>query len=206
MGVPAPFDPAKLDVERDLKGRKIGRILTKQGKVSREQVVEALEFQKSKGGAIGRILMDLGYIKETELNIALAAQKGYDLFNLDGITISPAAIAAVPAQIASTNKVLPIEYDGQTKKLTIVMANQENFQAIDTLQSMMGYKVTAKIGDPDQIEKLLQKYYKATADSLGEILGELIQDDTLKDLKGRGESIDLDSLKEAADSATRCVS
>jgi type IV pilus assembly protein PilB len=195
-----PIDPNKLDVERDLKGRKIGRILTKQGKVSREQVQEALDFQKSKGGAIGRILMDLGYIKETDLNIALAAQKGYELYNLEGITISPAAIAAVPAQIASTNKVLPVAFDPVTKKLTIVMASQENFQAIDTLQSMMGYKVTAKIGDPDQIEKLLQKHYQSTADSLGEILGELSQDETLKDLKGRGESIDLDSLKDAADS------
>ena len=195
-----PQHGGPLDVERDLKGRKLGRILTKQGKVTREQVVEALEFQKSKGGAIGRILMDLGYIKDFELNIALAAQKGYELFNLEGVNISPAAIAAVPAQIAATNKVLPIEFDDKTKRLTIVMANQDNFQAIDTLQSMMGYKVTAKIGDPDQIEKLLQKYYQATADSLGEILGELSQDDSLKDLKGRGESIDLDSLKEAADS------
>jgi type IV pilus assembly protein PilB len=197
---PGPIDPSKLDVERDLKGRKIGRVLTKQGKVTREQVAEALDFQKSKGGALGRILMDLGYIKETDLNIALAAQKGYELYNLEGITISPEAIAAVPAQIASTNKVLPVLFDKATKRLTIVMASQENFQAIDTLQSMMGYKVTAKIGDPDQIEKLLQKHYQATADSLGEILGELSQDETLKDLKGRGESIDLDSLKDAADS------
>jgi type IV pilus assembly protein PilB len=194
----APGGP--LDVERDLKGRKLGRILTKQGKVTRDQVTEALEFQKSKGGAIGRILMDLGYIKETELNIALAAQKGYELYNLDGIVIPPAAIAAVPAQIAATNKVLPIKFDPATKQLTIVMASQENFQAIDTLTSMMGYKVTAKIGDPEQIEKLLQKHYQTAADSLGDILGELSQDDTLKDLKGRGESIDLDSLKEAADS------
>jgi type IV pilus assembly protein PilB len=200
-GMSSASTPAgPLDVERDLKGRKIGRILTKQGKVTREQVNEALEFQKSKGGAIGRILMDLGYIKETELNIALAAQKGYELFNLDGINIPPAAIAAVPSQIAATNKILPISFDPATKKLTIVMASQENFQAIDTLQSMMGYKVTAKIGDPDQIEKLLQKHYQATVDSLGDILGELNNDDTLKDLKGRGESIDLDSLKDAADS------
>jgi type IV pilus assembly protein PilB len=189
-----------IDVERDLKGRKLGRILTKQGKVTREQVQEALEFQKSKGGAIGRILMDLGYIKESELNIALAAQKGFELYNLDGITIPPAAIAAVPAQIAATHKVLPIEFDPATKRLTVVMASQDNFQAIDTLQSLMGYKVTAKIGDPDQIEKLLQKHYQAAAESLGEILGELQTDATLKDLKGRGESIDLTDLKEAADS------
>jgi type IV pilus assembly protein PilB len=195
-----PVDPAKLDVERDLKGRKIGRILDKMGKVTRDQVIEALEFQKSKGGAIGRILMDLGYVKEADLNIGLAAQKGYELYNLDGINIPPAAIAAVPAQIASTNKVLPIAFDPVTKKLTIVMASQENFRAVDDLQSLMGYKVTAKIGDPEQIEKLIAKYYSNNSESLGEILGELSSDDSLKDLKGRGESIDLDSLKEAADS------
>jgi type IV pilus assembly protein PilB len=183
-----------------LQGRPIGRILTKMGKVTREQVVEALNFQKSKGGAIGRILMDLGYIKETELNIGLAAQKGYELFNLDGITISPATIAAVPPQIATTNKVLPIEFDPVTKKITIVMASQENFRAVDDLQSIYQYKVTAKIGDPEQIERLLQKHYNTAADSIGEILGELQTDETLKDLKGRGESIDLSDLKEAADS------
>jgi type IV pilus assembly protein PilB len=170
------------------------------GKVTRDQVVEALNFQKSKGGAIGRILMDLGYIKESELNIGLAAQKGYELFNLDGIIISPATIAAVPPQIATTNKVLPIEFDPVTKKITIVMASQENFRAIDDLQSIYQYKVTAKIGDPEQIEKLLQKHYNAAAESIGEILGELQTDETLKDLKGRGESIDLSDLKEAADS------
>ena len=121
-----------------LQGRPIGRVLTKMGKVTREQVVEALDFQKSKGGALGRILIDLGYIKETDLNIALAAQKGYELVNLDGVTIPPIAINAVPAQIATTNKVLPIEFDPATKKLTVVMASQENFRALDDLRSVDG--------------------------------------------------------------------
>ena len=194
--------PPKLDVERDLKGRQTGRILTKMGKVSRDQVVEALAFQKSnKAGPIGQILINLGYIKEVDLNIALAAQKGYELFNLEGVVIPPAAIAAVPAQIAATNKVLPIEFDPATKKLTIVMASQENFAAIDTLQSMMGYRVTAKIGDADQIERLIQKHYQAAAESLGEILGQIGEDESLNKLgKKGGESIDLDDIRNAADS------
>ncbi len=183
-----------------LQGRPIGRVLTKMGKVTREQVVEALTFQKSKGGALGRILIDLGYVKEADLNIALAAQKGYELVNLDGVNIPKEAIEAVPAQIATTNKVLPVEFDKNTRKLTVVMANQENFRALDDLRSLMGYNVTAKIGDPEQIDKLINKHYNTAAEGLGEILGELQQDDALKDLKNRGESIDLDSLKEAADS------
>src|SRR5438105_9644437 len=97
-----------------LQGRPIGRVLTKMGKVTREQVVEALDFQKRKGGALGRILIDLGYIKDTDLNFALAAQRGYELVNLEYKQIPHTTIAAVPAQIATTNKVLPIEFDPAT--------------------------------------------------------------------------------------------
>ena len=183
-----------------LKGRPIGRILTKMSKVTRDQVVEALQFQKSKGGAIGRILIDLGYIQEKDLNTALAAQRGYEIISLEGVKIPEAAIHAVPAQTATTHKVLPIAFDPTTKQLTVVMASHENFRALDDLQSLMGYKVTAKIGDPEQIEKLIARHYTAAAESLTDILGELTTDDTLKDLRGRGESIDLESLKEAADS------
>jgi type IV pilus assembly protein PilB len=184
----------------ELKGRPIGRVLTKMGKVSREQVVEALDFQKRKGGALGRILIDLGYVKEIDLNFALAAQRGYELINLEGKTINPAAISAVPPQIATTNKVLPLEFDPTTKKLKVAMGNPENFRALDDLRSLMGYEVQAVLADPDQIDKLVAKHYTTAADSLNEILSEMNSDDSLKGLKDRGESIDLDSIKEAADS------
>jgi type IV pilus assembly protein PilB len=196
---PAPTGGAMPPIDQ-LQGRPIGRVLTKMGKVTREQVVEALTFQKSKGGAIGRILIDLGYIKETDLNTGLAAQRGYEWISLDGVKIDPAAIAAVPAQIATTNKVLPLTFDKDSRRLTVVMATHENFRALDDLQQLMGLKVTAKIGDPDLIEKLIGKHYNAAAESIGDIIGDLTTDETLNNLKNRGESIDLDNLKDAADS------
>jgi type IV pilus assembly protein PilB len=196
----APTGPGAMPPIDQLQGRPLGRLLQKMGKVSREQYQEALAFQKSKGGALGRILIDLGYIKENDLNIALAAQKGYEFFNLDGLKTDPKVLAAVPAQIALTNKVLPVDFDPVAKRLTVVMANHENFRALDDLKQLMGYHVVAKIGDPEAVERLVAKSYNAAAESLGDILGELSTDDTLKDLRNRGESIDLDSLKEAADS------
>jgi len=201
-GAAASSLPGGMPPVDQLQGRPIGRILTKMGKITRDQLVEALTFQKSKGGALGRILIDLGYIKETELNIGLAAQRGYELVNLDGIKISDEAIKAVPSQIATTNKVLPLEYkeEGGVKKVIVAMASHENFRALDDLQSLMGYKVIAKIADAEQIEKLIAKYYTATAEGLSDILGELNADDNLKNLQNRGESIDLDQLKDAADS------
>ena len=192
--------PSGMPPVDQLKNRPIGRVLTKMGKITRDQLVEALGFQKSKGGALGRILVDLGYVKDSDLNIALAAQRGHEAVDLNGIKIPDAAIAAVPSQIATTNKVLPIAFDAATKTVTVAIANPDNFRAIDDLQQIMGLKVIAKIGDPDIIDKLIGKYYNSAGEGLSEILGELSKDDALKDLKNRGESIDLESLKEAADS------
>jgi type IV pilus assembly protein PilB len=184
----------------ELKSRPLGRVLTKMGKVTREQVVEALNFQKGKGGALGRILIDLGYVKEADVNFALAAQLGYEFVNLEGKTITPEMIKAVPAQIATTQKVLPIAFDAPGKKLTIAMANHENFRAIDDLRSLMGYDVKAVLADAEQLEKLINKHYQAAAEDLTNILSDLSNDDALKDLKNRGESIDLEDIKAAADS------
>jgi type IV pilus assembly protein PilB len=199
-GAPRPEGSGGMPPIDQLQGRPIGRVLTKMGKVTREQVVEALTFQKSKGGALGRILIDLGYIKEADLSTALAAQRGYEWISLEGAKIDPAAIAAVPAQIATTNKVLPLTLDPASKRLVVVMASHENFRALDDLQQLMGFKVTAKIGEPELIEKLIGKHYNAAAESISDIIGDISSDDTLKDLKNRGESIDLDHLKDAADS------
>jgi type IV pilus assembly protein PilB len=196
-GAAAPAGPVSVE---ELKGRPLGRILTKMGKVTREQVVEALNFQKSKGGAVGRILIDLGYVKEVDVNYALAAQLGYEFVNLEGKNITPEMVKAVPAQIATTQKVLPIEFDPAKKKLTIAMANHENFRAIDDLRSLMGFDVRAVLAESEQLEKLINKHYQAAAEGISDILGELANDDALKDLKGHGESIDLEDMKAAADS------
>jgi type IV pilus assembly protein PilB len=185
----------------ELKGRPLGRVLQKMGKVTREQYSKALAFQKEKGALLGRILIDMGAIKEQDLTIALAAQQGFEVVNLEGINIDPATIAAVPAQLATTNKVLPLTFDAATKMLTVAMASHENFRALDDLRSLMQYQVVAKIAsDPEQLERLIAKYYQSATEGIGEILGELQNDDSLKDLKNRGESIDIDSLEEAANS------
>jgi type IV pilus assembly protein PilB len=170
------------------------------GKVTRDQVVEALGFQKSKGGALGRILIDLGYIKETDLNIALAAQKGLELVNLDGVMIAPIAINAVPAQIATTNKVLPIDFRSDDQKADSRHGQPGKLPRARRSAPADGLQRHRQDRRSDQIERLIQKHYNTAAEGISDVLKDLANDETLKDIKGRGESIDLETLKDAADS------
>jgi hypothetical protein len=73
---PAAMPPEAMPPADPLKGRQIGRVLTKMGKITEMQLVEALNLQKRTGGPLGQILISLGYINESDLNAALAAQRG----------------------------------------------------------------------------------------------------------------------------------
>ncbi|MEM7809271.1 MAG: ATPase, T2SS/T4P/T4SS family [Planctomycetota bacterium] len=201
MATEAPTEAKPIPPVDQLKGRPLGRVLNKMGRVSREQVIDALKFQKSKGGPLGQIMVDLSHITPGDLNIALAAQQGYELVDLDGVEIPDEAIEAVPSQTAQTHQVLPIAYDKAKKKLVVAMASHDNFQALDDLKTLFGFNVSAKIGDKDKIAALIKKHYAQQAESFASLMGDFDQDSSLKGLKkGGDQSIDLDDLKGAADS------
>ncbi len=185
-----------------LRGRTLGRILIKMGVLSREQVHECLQIQQQRHGKvqIGQILIELGLVNETQLRMALAAKRGMEYIEIDGLDIHPDVIEKVPAQMAKTYHIVPIEYDKELNELTVVLDSPENFRATDDLSTLMGFKVTAKITDADVLEKTLKKYYEAEDENINELIGEIQSDSFLAEFEGRSQSIDLDELKELSES------
>jgi len=184
----------------ELRGRPLGRVLVKMGKLKRQQVHEALAVQKDKGGLIGQILVDLGYIDEETRSLAMAFQAGMEFVDLASLDIPTEVIQQISAQVANAYKVVPIDYDPDTRELTVALASPDNFRATDDLRTLMGFKVSAKIADPEALDGALAKYYEAEQESIGEIINEIAGDEQLAALENRGESIDLDVIMEAADS------
>jgi type IV pilus assembly protein PilB len=182
---------------REYKGRLIGRILSKMGKVNRKQVHEALAVQKTNRGPLGRILVDMGYIKESDLQVALAAQIGMEPVNLDTIDVSPETIKLVPNQMANTYRIVPVDFDSASKTLSIAIASPDNFQATDDLRKLLGYSIKALIATDEQITASLARYYpEGTGESINDLLDDLGNDPDLAKFEGRGESIDLEDLSE----------
>ncbi len=75
----------------ELKQRRIGRILTKMGRVSRETVQAALVAQQGeqKGKKLGQILVEAGNISQADLDVALAGQYGFQYVDLEGVEFPP---------------------------------------------------------------------------------------------------------------------
>jgi len=182
------------------KGLRLGRILIRMRKCTRDQVHEGLKIQQKKRGPIGQILVELGHISESDLQLALAAQMGIEPIDLGDMEITPEVIEKVPSHMANMHKIIPVAYDADSNTLQVALASPDNFQATDDLK-MMGFRVKAKVANADQINAALREYYpEEQAESIGEVLNELTADETLTQYEGRGESIDLDELKEMIES------
>jgi len=184
----------------ELRGRPLGRVLVKMGLITRDQVHEALDVQKHKGGPLGQILIDLDYITDEMRTTALAHQMGMEAVDLTDAEIAHDIISLIPPQMANAYKIVPLEYDPDTKSLTIALASADNFRATDDLRTLMGFNVTAKIASQTQLRSALLKYYDVEPESIGDLINEIAGDEQLAMMVGGEHSIDLDELREAAES------
>ena len=188
----------------ELKKRKLGRVLTKLGKVSREQVHQALELQKSthRGKLIGQVMVEMGLITQNDVQEALAGQAGLAFMDLTGLEVPEATRAALPAETAMNYQVIPVAYEAGSRSLKIAMKSPQNFRAVDDLRLLMGFKVEAVVAPEAQVESLLKEFYAGKKTNLTDVVGEMSADAKLKGLSkaaSAGASIDLDAVLEASE-------
>ncbi len=194
-------EKSKMPPIEQLRGRQLGRILIKMGKIRRAEVHEALEIQKQRRGPIGAILVEAGHITEEDLNIALAAQVGMGVVEIGDMDITPEIVNLVPQQMATTYKVVPYDFNPEKNELSIAMSSPDNFKATDDMQTLLGFKIKASICSPQGLQSALDRYYPEEGQqSIAGLIDEISGDDDLAKFAGRGESIDLEELKEIAES------
>ncbi len=182
----------------ELKGRRLGRVLTKLGKVTRAQVHEALQLQKTRRELIGQLLVSLGYISQDDVLEALAGQAGMRMVHVAPDDIPIEAVRALPAETARTYQIVPIHFEEGSRRITIAMKSPDNFRAVDDLRLLMGFKVEAVVAPASEIDNVLAKKYRDDGETIATLLDEAGTSATLIALEGRGDSVDLEELTKAA--------
>ena len=186
-----------------LKGRRFGRVLTKLGKINRQQYHEALAIQKiakKKGELkkVGQILLEMGAIEEVDILQALAGIAGLAWKELVVEDIPQEAIDALPIETVTTYGIVPIEYHEKSHSITIALKSSDNYRAVDDMRSMLGFKeVTAVVSPPEQVDAAIKKRYKTGSDSMADVMADLDEID-FGMFDSDDESTDLSKLHTAA--------
>jgi len=187
----------------EMKGRRLGRVLTKMGKVTREQVHAALAKQPSLKKKLGEVLVEMGLVTSRDIAVAVAGQAGMRFVEVSINDIAEDVLAAIPPETANTYQIVPVAFDPGSKSVTIALKSPDNYRAVDDLKLLMGFRVSAVVAPPEQIDEIIRKRYSAAptgTSALSALYADSSsQSDALKSLEGRGDSIDLASLESAAD-------
>ena len=112
---------------------KIGQILLTQTSLTENQLKEALEIQKDRGGKIGEILVSKKFLQPHEILVALSLQLGIpNIKDIEINTIDADWVKDLPIMYARQFEVIPIAVDDNA--VTIALSDPFNLQCIDDLR------------------------------------------------------------------------
>jgi type IV pilus assembly protein PilB len=174
---------------------RIGELLVRGGIVTREQLNQALEKEKSNGSKVIQELVLLGFTTEDQLTDFLAKQFSIEKVRLDGaeIQISEKVFNLVPAEFIQKHQVIPLELLGST--LTVGMSDPTNLVAINEVKFITGYGVKVVLATSSEIKKLLERRFGAVSFSYDEVLKKF-GDGEMEVIRDE-EEIDLQQLQQS---------
>lgn len=146
----------------------IGEMLIERGLISSEQLEAGLKEQKIGGGYIGENLIKLGFIKPDDFYKVLSEQLGIEFIRLNGVTVSPEVIKAVPAKFACHYKFMPVSLEGRA--LTIGTTDPLDIQTIDDIRLVIGLEIKPVLATKEDILEAIKEYYGIGAETVERIM------------------------------------
>lgn len=136
----------------------IGEILLKRNVITRKQLEEALELQKKQDGYIGEILINLGYLQEMDIVVALIVQCGLPYIAVNKYEIDPNIVKLIPEEMARSLHLIPLDRVGGV--LSVVMANPLSSSVKEQLEKMTGCRIATFIATKAEIDQAIARCYK----------------------------------------------
>jgi type IV pilus assembly protein PilB len=181
----------------------LGDLLVKAGKITPQQLKEALAKQSDEGGRLGSNLVKMGVLSEPELVEFLSKHFKVSAINLSQVLIDDAIVKLIPADVARKYTIMPVSKTGA--KVTIAMLDPTNVFAMDDIKFMTGYNVEPVIASESAIRSAIEKYYGSThAMELKKVMEDLDEEmggGADLEVLEEEEEFDIDALQEESDEA-----
>ncbi len=155
---------------------KLGEMLLSAGKITSEQLEEALQHQREHGGKIGEVLVHLGFVKNEDIiNEFIAKQLNIGRIRLSDIDLNPDVVNLIPVETAKKYTVIAAMQVG--KVLFVATSDPKNVFVLDTLKFITGFEVQPVLASREDISSAIDKYYGLTEEEdLEELTAEAAED------------------------------
>jgi len=143
----------------------IGAILYQMQLVDEKDIEAALEEQRKTGLRFGEALVNLGIVRQEDIDWALCHQLDISYVRIRAENVDPAAIELVPATVARRFMLLPLIRTGDV--LSIAIADPLNKDAVDEVERVSGCSVSISLGLLREIREMQDHFYGSAGDAGG---------------------------------------
>ena len=138
--------------------QRLGQLLVKNGDITGEQLIRALQSQRSVGGRIGTCLLEMEVLTEDRLLVALSEQLAVPAVRIEQLRgIDEDVLRLVPPRVALRCQAVP--FAASKAQISIATLNVRDLTLLDELAFCTNRRVRAHIANEVRIFEALENYY-----------------------------------------------
>jgi type IV pilus assembly protein PilB len=159
-------------------GSKLGEVLVSEGKITPEQLEEALTIQREGGGDLATVLLSLGHASKTDLAEALAKRLRLEYVEITEKDVERQAASLVDRRVLRKHGALPLRVEDG--RLVVAMSDPTNFYALEDLAMLSGHPVRPVVALEDEVRRVFDRAF-AIGQEVSDILEEAAEDSFMED-------------------------
>ena len=151
----------------------IGKLLLELGYVTDEQINVALQTQKAKPKLLGEILQDLDFVTTSEIAEAIAIQNHAEFTDVDNEIVEEDALRLVPQKVCDLKSVLPLRIEGDT----LIVATQDinDLMTLDYLKRTTKKEIKFVVSDKAKISRAVSLHYHQLENPIEKEISDIIK-------------------------------
>ena len=154
--------------------KRLSDILMEEELLDASQVAKAVAEQRRTGLPLPRVFVEMGFVSEEDIVVALSEQLGIPHIRVDNYNIPPEVIEDVPQTLARQYVLIPISKTGDS--LTVAMSDPLNIMALDDLKMLTGRSIEVMVSLASEISAAIGKYYGEGTENAEQAIYETLQE------------------------------
>ena len=179
---------------------KLGEILVAAGRITEEQLNQALDQQHQSGRRLGSILRELPGMEDADILEARALQMDVPHIHLDPSDIPPDVVQIIPERMARECRLVPVS--ATDSRIALAMADPMDMEALDMVQRYTRRKAHALFASESAIQALIDSVFgQADRESISASVDEAIGEMDVSMEEDQHEEMDLGETRRASEQA-----